>query len=234
MINIENYNLGAYYCRQYTKCGGVCIFVQKPYQFTTLDLSEYCTEQDIEVCALRISYSPFNLTVVSIYRSPSGDFNIFLKSIESVLNLIYKHSVNIILAGDFNVNFMADSIKRDMLTSLLETYKLEYIVSFPTRVTTQSSSAIDNVFLDSSKYDKYTIVPHYNGLSDHDALMVTVYLYSHKVSKSTNARFGRNYCMENINKFKLGLSFETWENVFEVACSTDIDTVFNNFLNAYL
>ena len=117
-----------------------------------------------------------------------------------------------------------------MLTSLLETYKLEYIISFPTTVTNQSSSAIDNIFLDSSKYDKYTIVPHYNGLFDHDALMVTVYLYSHKASKSTNGRFGRNYCMENINKFKLGLSFETWENVFEVARSTDIDTAFNSFL----
>ena len=51
-VIIENYNLGAYYYRQYTRCGGVCIFVQKSYQLTTLDLSEYCIEQDIEVCAL--------------------------------------------------------------------------------------------------------------------------------------------------------------------------------------
>jgi hypothetical protein len=28
-IIIDNYNLGAYYCRKYTKCGGVCIFVHK-------------------------------------------------------------------------------------------------------------------------------------------------------------------------------------------------------------
>ena len=119
--NIANYNLGAYYCRQYTKCGGVCIFVQKSYQFTTIELSEYCREQDMEVCALKMVHSPFNLIVVSIYRSPSGDFIIFLKKLEGVLNSLSKYSINLIIAGDFNVNFMTDNIKRNHLTSLLET-----------------------------------------------------------------------------------------------------------------
>jgi exonuclease III len=233
-VNTVNYNLGAYYCRQYTKCGGVCIFVQKSYQFTTIDLSVCCREQDVEVCALKMIRSPFNFIVVTIYRSPSGDFNIFLKKLKGVLNSLSKYSINLILAGDFNVNFMTDSIKRNHLTSLLETYNLEYIVTFPTRVTTRSGSAIDNIFLDRSKYNNFTIRPFYNGLSDHDALMLTLYTHSSKALKSTKTRIGRNYCMESIHNFKLNLSFESWESIFEPTNSNEVDIIFNNFLNVYL
>src|SRR5215510_3022086 len=114
-------------CRQQAKCGGVCILVQKSCKFTLLDLNKYCSEQDIEVCALRVSYPPISPIVVVIYRSPSGNFNVFLKHTESVLNLISKQSADIIITGDFNINLLADSTTRDQLVSLLETYRLEYI-----------------------------------------------------------------------------------------------------------
>ena len=130
----------------------------------------------MEVCALRVSPSSLtHLTVLTVYRSPTGDFNIFLQNIDRVLKLISKHPVNIILTGDFNVNFMAKSKKRDRLISLLESYNLKYIVTFPTRITAQSSSTIDNIFIDSNRYNEYTITPFYNGLSDHDALMLTIH-----------------------------------------------------------
>ena len=64
--------------------------------------------------------------------------------------------------------------------------------------------------------------------------MLTIHNYIDKEEKSTNIRIGRNYCIENINKFKLNLSYETWEEIFEVTSNTMIDTIFNNFLNIYL
>jgi exonuclease III len=51
-IIVDDYNLGAYYCRNFTKCDGVCIFLQKSYQFINVDLNSYCNEKDIEVCAI--------------------------------------------------------------------------------------------------------------------------------------------------------------------------------------
>jgi hypothetical protein len=61
IIIIDNYNLGAYYCRKYAKCGGVCIFIHKSYQFINMDFEE---------CAIRSSYSSVNLCILSVYRSP--------------------------------------------------------------------------------------------------------------------------------------------------------------------
>jgi hypothetical protein len=36
-IIIDNYNLGAYYCKKYVKCGGICIFIHKSYHFINMD-----------------------------------------------------------------------------------------------------------------------------------------------------------------------------------------------------
>ena len=56
-IIVDNYNLGAFYCRQLTKCGGVCICLHKSYQCINVDLNSHCKEQDIEICAIRLVHS---------------------------------------------------------------------------------------------------------------------------------------------------------------------------------
>jgi hypothetical protein len=43
-------------------------------------------------------------------------------------------------------------------------------VHFPTRITNISATSIDNIFIDGSR--NYTIKPHINGLSDHDAQLL--------------------------------------------------------------
>jgi hypothetical protein len=95
-------------------------------------------------------------------------------------------------------------------------------------------TAIDNIFLDRSKNDKFTIEPFHNGLSDHDALLLTLYTHSCTAIKSTKTRIGRKYCMESISNFKLNLSFESWESVFEATNGNEVDIIYNNFLNVYL
>jgi hypothetical protein len=45
---INCYNLGAFYCRKNRKFGGVGIFVHDTLSCTPIDLTEYCSEQDLE------------------------------------------------------------------------------------------------------------------------------------------------------------------------------------------
>ena len=47
------------------------------------------------------------------------------------------------------------------------------IVEFPTRFGLNSQMAIDNVFIDTSTITKYELYPFINGLSDHDAQLLT-------------------------------------------------------------
>ena len=77
-------------------------------------------------------YSPLNFCVLSIYRSPTGNFDIFMEKLEEILNLLFLNPVNLIICGDFNVNFLTDNTKKYQIISLLKMYNLYYIVNFPT------------------------------------------------------------------------------------------------------
>jgi len=55
-VHIENYNLGANHCRQLCEEGGVPIFVHNSLCFPNTDIVQHCEEQDIERCALNLSF----------------------------------------------------------------------------------------------------------------------------------------------------------------------------------
>jgi exonuclease III len=131
-VTVDNYYLSAYYCRQRTKWGGACIFIHKSYRSINVDLSSCCKEQDIEICAIKLAHSSLNFCVLSLYRSLSGNFDTFIDKLEEILNLLFVNPINLIICGDFNVNFMTDNTKKDQISSLLKMYNLDYTVNFPT------------------------------------------------------------------------------------------------------
>jgi hypothetical protein len=82
---------------------------------------------------------------------------------------------NIILCGDINVNYLDDGDTNKLkLDSLLASYNLCSIVNFPTTVTNTSATAIDNFFIDNHSKEIYSIHSLTNGLSDHDAQVLTL------------------------------------------------------------
>jgi hypothetical protein len=74
-INIDGYRLGAAYCRQVVKRGGVCIFVQRNLEYTDIDLDKYCNDQDIEVCVLKLKSTFLKACIMTVYRAHTGNFN---------------------------------------------------------------------------------------------------------------------------------------------------------------
>ena len=76
-IYMDQYNIGAKLSKESHKNSGVSIFVHDSLQCTNINLDEFCKEQDIEACAVRINLSSLTICIISIYRSPSGKFYIF-------------------------------------------------------------------------------------------------------------------------------------------------------------
>jgi hypothetical protein len=60
------------------------------------------------------------------------------------------------------------------LDAVLLSYNLFPIGHFPTRSQYQSSTAIDNTFIDTYTFTNYTVFPLHNGLSDHDAQLLKI------------------------------------------------------------
>jgi arginine deiminase len=154
----------------------------------------------------------------------------FLNSLDSILNRLYNNALNIIICGDFNINYLENSKNKLLLDSLLASYNLHNAVDFPTRITHNSLSAIDNIFLNKHINTDFSIQPCPNGLSDHDAQILI--LNDVQILKPPAQHLTRRKISDfTVSEFKLNLSHESWDNVFN---DDDVDMIFNNFLNAYL
>jgi hypothetical protein len=79
--------------------------------------------------------------------SPAGDFKFFLANLEMFLNSIYINTIDIIICGDFNINNIQENHKKLQLDSLLASYSLYSTVTFLTRISGNSASLIDNIFI---------------------------------------------------------------------------------------
>jgi exonuclease III len=99
---MDYYKLGANYCRTNLKNGGVCIFTQKDLKFTKFNLNKYCTEQTIEVCAVKLNINLLNICILSIYRAPGGNFIKFLHQLDSILRVLHSANTELIICGDIN------------------------------------------------------------------------------------------------------------------------------------
>ena len=85
------------------------------------------------------------------------------KKFENTLTKLYKPSVPIIICGDFNINFLDQTSRAIELALLLQSFSLESIIKFPTRITPDSQSLIDNSFLHKKNFS-ITSLPCYQWL----------------------------------------------------------------------
>ena len=108
---MDQYKIGAKFCRETLKNGGVGIFVHDTLQCTNINLGEFCKEQDIEACAVRINLSSLTIYIISIYRSPTENFLHYLHTLESILTFLHNNTIAIIIRRDFNINYLNDNGK---------------------------------------------------------------------------------------------------------------------------
>jgi hypothetical protein len=168
--------------------------------------------------------------IIAIYRAPSGNLDTFITNLDAILKKLFTVTVNLIICGDININYLVDSDRKRQLQALLKTYNLTSVVNFPTRIQHNSAISIDNIFTDITKFGNYSISPIINGLSDHDAQTITL----HSLSPSLPTKkvvLIRKINEYTINDFLLKLSFETWDTVFSI---DNVNEMFNSFLDSYL
>jgi exonuclease III len=143
------------------------IFLQEDLHFTTINLQKYCKERDIEIVAIQLKLNGNKVIILSIYRAPTGNYDYFLNKLDYILNLLHRHNTEFILCGDMNINYLKSNNRKVNLVEMLNTYNLRDTVYFPLRITKNSATLTDNIFID--KQRRYNVKPYINGLSDHDA-----------------------------------------------------------------
>jgi len=149
--------------------------VHESLQASNLEVLNFCKEKDFEVCSVNVYLPTFTIGIVNIHRSPSGNFNYFIKEIESILVLLSRKSKVLIVCGDFNINFRGDTTYKRILTSLMATFGMHPTVDFPTRIYNNSITTIDNIFINTINLNSYSVYPCIKGLSDHDVQLMVLH-----------------------------------------------------------
>ncbi|KAG5874154.1 hypothetical protein JTB14_016358 [Gonioctena quinquepunctata] len=178
--------------------GGVCIYVKeqlKAYPLPT-NISNISSELHFEVSGLYYS----NLQLITIYRSPNGEFGSYISKTNELLSKL-DHKKNIIITGDFNVNFNPMDNQAHQLCNLFVSYGLHYTVSIPTK----GKNCLDNVFTNFREgyYQADVFDPC---ISDHSAIN---FYFKKEKSRETTSRIN----FRPITEAGLFTLYKTLENV---------------------
>jgi hypothetical protein len=136
-----------------------------------------------------------------------------MNDVEHILQLLYNPKIDVVICGDINLNYLDETLRLKQLKALCETFNLIRIINFPTRTGASTSTAIDNIFIDITKYDYHTVLSLHNGLSDPEAQLLTI------VPPLKNKNESQTYSYRKTDKytaseFMLQLSYESWDEIF--------------------
>jgi helix-turn-helix protein len=178
--------------------------IHEEVKFTIINVQKYGKEQDLEIAAVQIRLHEVNVIIISIYRAPKGNFDYFLKALYHILQFHHKNNIEFVTCGDINVDYLENNREKVQLNNMLKTYNLTSTVYFPTKTTNISVTLIDNIFINYTR--NYNVNLCVNGLSDHDAQLITVNITITKGSmRSVNIR---EINKESIKEFQFLSSWE--------------------------
>ena len=120
---LDNYKIGACYCRNAFEKGGACIFVQENVRYVKLDLEKHCKDKDFEVCAKKMYFNTRHAYIIAIHRAPSGNFDFFITKLHTILRRLHTVNTEFIICGDINIDYLTDSNRKSRLEVLLKTYE---------------------------------------------------------------------------------------------------------------
>jgi len=153
----------------------LCVYT-KHFPFSVINIEKFCKDKDLEACALKLDLLPFKICVITVYRSPIGNFQYIIKGLGNIIKTIYKPVVHLIICGDKNINYLIESKEKQELNNILNSYSLVSVINLPTRVKNNSRSAVDNIFIDTTQFGMYTTGSVVNGLLDHDTQMLELHV----------------------------------------------------------
>ena len=195
---------GFHSIRSGSRGGGVSIFVNEKFDSSMID-NLTINSEFIECIFVKIFYNRKNLVVGTCYRPPGSNYEIFQSEIcqrLSTLNVSLNYSC--ILCGDFNIDMMKIETNSNVNFFYDSMSSLSYIPTIckPTRITDETVSIIDNIFVTNLSFFKSSIFEF--DVSDHFPIFI-IYknvFTSNELSEKISYRVINDSSLSNL-KFNL-------------------------------
>ena len=214
--------------------GGLSMFISEKYN--AKPIHKYSISLPfIETLFVEISKENSKVLIIAVYRPPKADINQFLDKFINLINDSALKYDEIILTGDFNVNlynYETDNNASNFINTLAS-HSLIPIITKPTRVTDNSASIIDNIFLSNpSNFTSGVIVAD---ISDHFPVFVIKHNFLIQQDKNQNV----NISFRVINETTINNLCESLEScdfstfIDQDDCSLSLDNLTNIINDSY-
>jgi hypothetical protein len=234
LYNLPGYNI--FHQQRINARGGVCIYVRDIYVAHPKEC-HLIARTTFEHYQLSISLKPNPVIVSAIYRPPYSSLRDFIDEFNAYIEFLHECTSNvkaiICIAGDFNINLLS-SDTNSLVGEFLDTMYAHFLfpsILKPSRITANSATLIDNIFINNPLTIKSGLV--LADISDH----LPVFAVFDKCFKknllpdNNESKSYRNFSSFNVNKFSNMLGNCDWDFITE---HSDINEDYKLFLTQFL
>ena len=150
---------------RYRYGGGIAVYIADNLNPERVDISV----DDIEALWFELS-QPNSRKILfgAIYRPPNLDPSTFTESMEEMLNQRTNESIETVLLGDFNFDYITPNAATKYFQRTMNLLNLKQLINEPTRITQTSRTLIDLIFTTMPELYVSGVLPI--GFSDHSAI----------------------------------------------------------------
>lgn len=122
LVSLQNYKIAAHFCRKSKIHGGTVIFVKKNYVCSSLAVvNNLALEEIFELSSCFIK--ELNILIICFYRTPDINNRLkFLELLNRLFYIVFPMNVEVIITGDFNIDFNSNNETILKLSSLADSY----------------------------------------------------------------------------------------------------------------
>jgi Endonuclease-reverse transcriptase len=172
-----------------------------------------------------------------IYRPPNSDVAEFNSDLDLILTMIkIKKDQLLIVTGDFNLDLLTTGTNQLVSTFVnnMSVHSLFPCIHSPTRITTGSSTLLDNIFSNNLNQEfKSAII--YSDISDHFPVAIHLPLEISPINKGKNSQIKyRVYHQNALDAFTSQLNIIDWNPVYKILHDEDDpNKAYNTFFELY-
>lgn len=173
--------------------GGVAMYIHNQFNYQEMIIDNMSARWDgqfVEISLKNCTANIKKMIIGNIYRPPRNDvmeINSFTNDLTLICDTFDKYK-NVILAGDFNINLLNSHLHHHINEYYESILASGYFpaLTLPTRLTNNSGTLIDNLFLKTAKKTSFFAGSILNNISDHLPCFLSIELENHinpKISK---------------------------------------------------
>ena len=235
--NISNYHLNDYTGIHFERKtgsagGGVCVYIRKTLMFKNrIDLSVSDADNESLVIEI-INEKSKNIIVNTTYRQPDGNIKSFKTQIKKFFDLTAKENKKLFLLGDYNINCLNYDTNANVrnILNLYFSHGMIPVINKPTRVTKNTQTAIDNIFLNSFFNTQINTGIIKTCISDHFPIFIVANDITLSLYPKTETIFKRIISENALKEFKVKLSKINWNDTLNENCP---DKSYTKFIETF-